>query len=129
MRTDSEPFTPVSADVDFGLELMRPDWIADPHPLLHRMRREDPVHYSRALRAWLVTRYDDVLQAFHDARLGGDRPRFFMGQLAATDRGVLEDFERIEEGMMINKEGPEHLRLRRLVQHGSSRPGSRPPAP
>jgi cytochrome P450 PksS len=34
------------------------------------------------------------------------------------DRAVVKDFETIERGMMINKEGPEHLRLRRLVTHG-----------
>ena len=50
---------PMSPTVDFGLELMRPDANTDPYPLFHRMRREDPVHYSRTLRAWLVTRYDD----------------------------------------------------------------------
>jgi cytochrome P450 PksS len=82
------------------------------------MRREDPVHYSRTLRAWLVTRYDHVVQGFRDNRLGGDRTKFLIdGQLGTRDRGIVKDFERIERGMMINKEGTEHLRLRRLVQH------------
>jgi pimeloyl-[acyl-carrier protein] synthase len=116
-QTDQRP--PLSSTVDFGLELRRPEAHADPHPLLHRMRREDPVHYSRALGAWLVTRYDDVVRGFRDSRLGGDRTRFLIdGQLGARDRGVVKDFERIERGVMINQEGPEHLRLRRLVQHG-----------
>jgi cytochrome P450 PksS len=110
---------PLNADIDFGLELTRPDSLADPYPLLHRMRREAPVHYSRTLRAWLVTRYDDVVQAFRDSRLGGDRVRLLVdGQVGARERGVIRDFERVERGMMINHEGPEHLRLRRLVQHG-----------
>jgi cytochrome P450 len=105
--------------VDFGLELARPTSFADPYPLLHRMRREDPIHYSRALGAWIVTCYDQVVEAFRDPRLGGDRTRFLIdGQLGARDRTIVKDFERIERGMMINKEGPEHLRLRRLVQHG-----------
>jgi cytochrome P450 len=83
------------------------------------MRRKDPVHYSPALRAWLVTRYDDVVRGFRDSRLGGDRTRFLIdGQLGARDRGVVKDFERVERGMMINVEGAAHLRLRRLVQRG-----------
>jgi cytochrome P450 PksS len=83
------------------------------------MRREAPVHYSRALSAWLVARYDDVVRVFRDPRLGGDRTRFLIdGQLGVGGRGIVPDFERIERGMMINKEGPEHLRLRRLAQHG-----------
>jgi hypothetical protein len=49
------------------------------------------------LGAWVVTRYDDALQAFRDPPLGGDRTRFLIdGQLGARDRGVLKDFERIE---------------------------------
>jgi cytochrome P450 PksS len=109
----------MSSAVDFGVELTRPEVQPDPHTLFHRMRREDPVHYSRTLRAWLVTRYDAVVQGFRDSRLGGDRITFLIdGQLGDSDRGVVVDFERIERGMMINKEGAAHLRLRRLVQHG-----------
>jgi cytochrome P450 len=118
MIAHSEQSTPKSSAVDFGLELARPDVLTDPHLLFRRMRREDPVHCSRTLGAWLVTRYDHVVQAFRDTRLGGDRIRFLIdGQLGARGRGVVPDFERIERGMMINKEGPEHLRLRRLVQY------------
>jgi cytochrome P450 len=119
MQTQTEPHAPKHAGTDFGSELTRPEALADPHPILHRMRREDPVHYSRTLGAWVVTRYDHVLQGFRDARLGGDRTTFLIdGQLGPRDRAVVKDFERIERGMMINKEGTEHLRLRRLVQHG-----------
>jgi cytochrome P450 PksS len=110
---------PMSPTVDFSLELARPDAHTDPYPLFHRMRREDPVHYSPTLRAWLVTRYDYVVQGFRDNRLAGDRTRFITnGQLGAREQSLVKDFERIERGMMINKEGLEHLRLRRLVQHG-----------
>jgi cytochrome P450 PksS len=119
MIAHTEQRPPLNAAVDFGLELARPGVQADPHPLLHRMRRADPVHFSRKLGAWLVTRYDHVVQGFRDARLGGDRTKFLIdGQLGARERGVVQDFERIERGMMINKEGAGHLRLRRLVQHG-----------
>jgi cytochrome P450 PksS len=119
MLAQTEQRSPANSAVDFGLELTRPDSLVDPHPLLHRMRREAPVHYSRRLGAWLVTRYDDVVQGFRDPRLGGDRTTFLIdSQLGGKGRGLVKDFERTERGMMINKEGAEHLRLRRLVQHG-----------
>jgi hypothetical protein len=51
----NEQRSPTNAAVDFGLELTRPDSLTDPHPLLHRMRREAPVHYSRRLGAWSRT--------------------------------------------------------------------------
>jgi cytochrome P450 PksS len=117
MIAHTEQRLPLSPAGDFGLELMRLGPLLCPHPLLHQMRRQCPVHYSAALGAWLVTRYDDVVQALRDSRLGGDRTKFLLGQLGAGERDIIQDFERIERGMMINKEGPEHLRLRRLVQH------------
>jgi cytochrome P450 PksS len=121
MSTPTEHRSPMSSGVDFGLELAHPEVRADPYPLFHHMRRVDPVHFSRALEAWIVTRYDHVVGGLRDTRLGGDRTRFLIdGQLGAHDRGVVGDFERIERGMVINKEGAEHLRLRRLVQHGFS---------
>jgi len=121
MSAPVEPHRPRRPAVDFGSELTRPEALADPHPLLHRMRSEDPLHYSPALGAWLATRYDHVVQGFRDPRLGGDRTRLLIdGQLGAGGRGAVKDFERIERGMMINKEGPQHLRLRRLVQYGFS---------
>jgi cytochrome P450 PksS len=108
-----------SGAIDFGFELTRPCNRIDPYPLFHRMRREAPIHYSRTLGAWIITRYQDVVGAFRDGRLGGDRARLLVdGQMRGSDRRMVKDFERIERGMMINKEGAEHLRLRRLVQHG-----------
>ena len=33
---------------------------ADPFPAFARLRAEDPVHWSPAKKAWIVTRYEDV---------------------------------------------------------------------
>ena len=37
-----------------------PATLANPYPLLARMREDDPCHWSPRLRAWVLTRYDDV---------------------------------------------------------------------
>ena len=34
---------------------------ADPYPLYHRLRENEPVHFSERLKTWMLTRYDDVL--------------------------------------------------------------------
>jgi cytochrome P450 PksS len=102
--------------LDYGAELANPTALADPHPVFHRMRREEPVHYSRVLEAWLVTRYDDVLRGLRDPRLSSDRiPSILDAQVAASDRGTVKDFERTRRAMMVNMDGSAHLRLRRLV--------------
>ncbi|CAM5778883.1 hypothetical protein [Rhizobacter fulvus] len=47
----------------------RPDtreFFADPYPIYRRLREEDPVHWSPRLRAWVLTRYDDVKKVLLD---------------------------------------------------------------
>jgi cytochrome P450 len=110
---------PIDTEIDFGDDLADPVVLADPHPVFHRMRHQDPVHHSRALGAWLVTRYDDVLRGLRDPRLSSDRiPSILDGQVAAADRGSVRDFERTRRSMMVNMDGPAHHRLRRLVNPG-----------
>ena len=46
----------------------------NPYPVLARLRREDPVHWSPALSGWLLTRYDDVRRAHVAPELGQGVP-------------------------------------------------------
>jgi cytochrome P450 len=115
----TEPHPPTGTRIDFGAELASPSASADPHPVFHRMRREEPVHRSRALGGWLVTRYGDVLGGLRDPCLSSDRiPSILDAQVAAGDRVSVRDFERTRRSMMVNMDGPAHLRLRRLVNPG-----------
>jgi cytochrome P450 len=50
--------------------------IADPYPQYHRLRAEDPVHWSEKLRSWVLFRHDDVCAFFRDdERLSSDRSK------------------------------------------------------
>src|SRR5262245_53813798 len=107
MRMLAEYHPSPDTRIDFGAELASPAASADPHPVFHRMRREEPVHPSRALGGWLVTRYDDVLGGLRDPRLSSDRiPSILDAQVAAEDRGSVRDFERTRRTMMVNMDGP-----------------------
>ena len=44
--------------------LLDPEVLANPYPLYHRLRSEDPVHWDPYLHAWVVTRYADVVTVF-----------------------------------------------------------------
>src|SRR5690242_1522471 len=44
--------------------LLDPEVLANPYPLYHRLRSEDPVHWDPYLHVWVVTRYEDVLTVF-----------------------------------------------------------------
>src|SRR5436189_1586997 len=45
--------------------LLEPEVLADPYPLFHRLRTEDPVHWDPFLHAWVATRYKDVVTVLH----------------------------------------------------------------
>src|SRR5215469_4088644 len=51
--------------------LLDPEALANPYPLYHRLRAEDPVHWDPYLHAWVVTRYADVVAVFQ--RFSADR--------------------------------------------------------
>ncbi|MEV6279760.1 cytochrome P450 [Nocardia sp. NPDC051832] len=83
----------------------------DMHPLLARLRREEPVARIRLPyggEGWLVTRYDDVRLVLAD-------PRF--SRAATVDR---EDLPRATPepprgDSLLSMDPPEHTRLRKLV--------------
>ena len=55
-----------TSDTSLSLvRLLEPDVLADPYPLYHKLRTEDPVHWDRFLHTWVVTRYPDVLTVLH----------------------------------------------------------------
>ena len=41
-------------------ELFWQGQLEDPFPLFHKLRENDPVHWSSELDCWLLTRYADV---------------------------------------------------------------------
>lgn len=89
-------------------DLARSRFKANPYPFYARLRVEAPVCPARFLGkpAWLVTRYDDVLTLLKDERMVKDwLPvtrwiHFVSGPITRH---------------MLNKDAPDHTRLRRLV--------------
>src|SRR5438093_6927100 len=60
-------FTSTISHVASNLTLARlldPQVLANPYPLYHQLRTEDPVHWDPFLHAWVVTRYADVVSVF-----------------------------------------------------------------
>lgn len=100
-------------------QLLDPDVLADPYPLYHRLRTEDPVHWDPFLHAWVVTRYDDVMTVLrHYSAERTPKP----DQLA--DLGM-EAFAPVAEVMvrqMLYLDPPDHTRLRLLAAKGFAPP-------
>jgi cytochrome P450 len=71
----------------------------DPHPLLARLREQEPVSWLPALGGWLVTRRDLALKAMRDsATFTVDDPRFSTARVVGPS--------------MLSRDGAEHGRHR-----------------
>jgi cytochrome P450 len=93
-----------------------PATLADPFPLYARMRDEDPVHWSAGLKAWVLTRYDDVKQVCLDTQgMSSDRLRPYFATLPAAQNARLADLVRYLTLWMVFRDPPEHTRLRRMA--------------
>jgi len=104
-----------SAPPDPGLSLSRlldPDVLADPYPLYHRLRAEDPVHWDHFLHAWVVTRYADVLTVLH--RFSAERTPT-PEQLRAMGLEHLTPLAQVMVRQMLFMDAPAHTRLRGLA--------------
>src|SRR5438270_7183761 len=93
-----------------------PAFLADPFPFFERMRDEDPAHWSPYLKAWVLTRYDDVKRVCVDAeRMSSDRLRPFFSSLPSPEAARMAELIRILTLWMVFRDPPVHTRLRRLA--------------
>jgi cytochrome P450 len=92
-----------------------PAILADPFPLYRRLRDEDPAHWSPLLKAWVLTRYDDVKRVCLDARMSSDRLRPFFATLPSAEAARIGELVRYLTLWMVFRDPPEHTRLRRLA--------------
>jgi cytochrome P450 len=80
---------------------------ADPHPLLARLRQQEPVSWLPALNGWLVTRRDLALRVLRDtAAFTVDDPRFSTARVVGPS--------------MLSLDGAEHGRHRAPFTRGFS---------
>lgn len=91
-----------------GADPFAPDFRDNPYPALHQLRDRDPVNLT-PVGTWRISRYDDVAAIFRQAKTSqtlsdGTAPNFD----PLDKRGSFLEF-------MLNKDDPEHQRLRRLA--------------
>jgi pimeloyl-[acyl-carrier protein] synthase len=92
--------------------LLDPAVLANPYPLFHRLRAEDPVHWDSFLHAWVVTRYPDVvrvLKEFSAARTPSP------DQLTAIGLSQLNPIAQVMVKQMLFLDAPTHTRIRGLA--------------
>lgn len=89
--------------------------LADPYPLLERLRDKDPIHWSERLSSWLITRYDDVFACLNDPRLASNRASAYMRALPEPQRTELRPLGEHISNWLGFTDPPKHTRMRKLV--------------
>ena len=91
-----------------GADPFAPGFRDDPYPSLNALRQRDPVNFT-PVGTWRICRFDDLNAVFRKAKTSmtasdGSAPNFD----PLDKRGSFLEF-------MLNKDGAEHFRLRRLA--------------
>jgi cytochrome P450 len=94
-----------------------PEFLANPYPVLNRLRERAPIFYDAGRERWFVTRHEDVRSCLRDKRLG----RNFRHVMEPAEIGVppldsrWQAFWDSERWSLLWLEPPDHTRLRKLV--------------
>jgi cytochrome P450 len=92
-----------------------PGYVEDPYRQFAELRAHDPVHQT-AFGAWYVTRYADVLRLLRDPALSVESRHAAPTPLSQLVEDVLgPDSTTDREHTMLDRDPPDHTRLRRLV--------------
>jgi cytochrome P450 PksS len=100
------------------VNIASPQFKANPYPFYARLRAEAPVFPVRLpdkQRAWLVTRYDDVVMVLKDERFAKDRRNALTPEQLAR-QPWMPAFARPLARNMLDLDPPDQTRLRALVQ-------------
>jgi cytochrome P450 len=94
--------------------LLDPDVLANPYPLYAQLRQESPVLWDRFLHAWVLTRYDDVVEVL--GRFGAECTPS-PDRLAELGMQRLAPVAEIMVKQMLFMDSPQHRRVRGLASH------------
>jgi cytochrome P450 len=109
---------PAVTPAELGFDPTDPAFVADPYPAFRRLRDEAPVLWNPVTVQWLVARHADVDRSLRDRRLG----RTYLHQATHAEFGRPDPpawhapFHELNDAGMLDREPPDHTRLRRLVQ-------------
>lgn len=104
--------TPVSQPILTG-PMFDQAFLDDPNVIYERLQRESPVVFSEALNAWVITRADDVRYVFQTPKVfSSDRVALGRARFPQDDLKPLFD---VIELLVLQRDDPQHTRLRRLV--------------
>lgn len=94
--------------------LLDPEVLANPYPLYAKLRSEDPVHWDPFLHAWVVTRYDDVVQVLHKFQADRTPTPELLEAMGAPE---LSEIATVMVRQMLFMDAAAHTRIRQLASY------------
>ena len=92
---------------------LSPKFMDDPYPTYAKLRRKDPVHWSRLIKSWVLTTHRDVDFVLRDHKRFANDTRNALDQM--TENQVNEVHS------MLYLDPPDHTRLKSLVSRAFTR--------
>jgi cytochrome P450 len=102
--------------------LVEPTFVDDPYPAYRRLRDEDPVHWSEAWHAWVISGYDDIVASLRDHAgfSSADRLLELVSGIPQSAPGAEAIRHHFATPGLIHADPPSHERLRGLVSKAFS---------
>ncbi|WP_158841796.1 cytochrome P450 [Saccharothrix deserti] len=97
-------------------DLFTPEAMADPMPLLHRIRAESPVSVIPQLDAYLLTRHADVVAALKDRRLSPANMTQALSTFSQAEQDELIPLRQSMELWMGHTTEAGHVRFQQLLK-------------
>lgn len=110
MRPSVETIDPV----DFN----DPRVIAEPQPVLDRLRETEPLHWNASLNGWLATRFDDVRRVLAEPKMSVEKFGPALERAEGERLRQLEMLARVLSDWIVFMDPPGHTRLRRAMRLG-----------
>ncbi|WP_375773238.1 cytochrome P450 [Archangium gephyra] len=108
--------TQATSPQPLAFDLLTPAAAQDAHPLYHRLRAEQPIHWSPQLHGWVLTRHADISNALRDNRLVAGPMTVQFDRLPAEARQQLLPLRDAVNMWMGHTTHEGHLRFQSLLK-------------
>lgn len=96
------------------MEVLKSTW--DTCPMFEQVREFAPVMHVPEVDAWVLSRYDDIAAVVADEKRFGAMPADLVGEVPEEVRHLLPHGYAPWQPALVNTDGEEHARIRRLSQ-------------
>lgn len=89
--------------------------VVAPYSQYHRLRSEDPVHWSPPIRAWVLTRMEDIRAVLNDSNFVALEPSKILADLARRAGRNYDPMVRVLDAALFFNEGARHRQDRKTI--------------